>query len=124
MAKDVVINVAAEEIIQMDQYIKHLKAILLEYAQFPPSHGEIEADVVFDDERGHYQLIFIGWDTARRVHAIIIHARLKNGKIWIEWDGTHEGIALRLVEAGVPHEAIVLGFQPPEMRPYTDFAVA
>jgi hypothetical protein len=34
------------------------------------------------------------------------------------------GIATELVEAGVPKEQIVLGFRPPEMRQYTEFAVA
>ncbi len=30
---------------------------------------------------------------------------------------------LELVEAGIPHESIVLGFRPPEIRPHTGFAV-
>ena len=42
----------------------------------------------------------------------------------IEEDWTEEGIATDLLEAGVPHEDIVLAFHPPEKRPLTDFAVA
>jgi len=47
-----------------------------------------------------------------------------DGKIWIQRDGTEYGIANELVEAGIPKEHIVLGFQSEEVRPYTDFAVA
>jgi hypothetical protein len=43
--------------------------------------------------------------------------------IWIQYDGTEEGIANRLVELGVPREDIVLAFHPPYKRPYTDFVV-
>ena len=108
----------------MDNYVTLIKAILSEYAKFPPSHGQIQAQLIFDDERKNYQLMFIGWDINRRVHSIIIHVRLLNNKIWVEWDGTHESIALLLVEQGVPREDIVLAFHPPEMRPFTEFAVA
>ncbi len=47
-----------------------------------------------------------------------------DGKVWIQRDGTQEGIALELEEAGIPKEAIVLGFKRPELRPYTDYAAA
>ncbi len=46
------------------------------------------------------------------------------GKIWIQRDGTEEGIAADLERAGIPKEHIVLGFRPPELRPYTGYAVA
>ncbi len=108
----------------MGQYVTLIKDILSTYAKFPPSHGQIQSQLIFDDERKNYELMFIGWDIDRRVHSIIIHVRLLDNKIWIEWDGTHEGIATYFLEQGVPHEDIVLGFQPPEMRQYTEFAVA
>ncbi|BAZ86234.1 XisI protein [Dolichospermum compactum NIES-806] len=38
--------------------------------------------------------------------------------------GTEVGIANELVELGVPKEDIVLGFQLPSVRKYTDFAVS
>jgi XisI protein len=41
-----------------------------------------------------------------------------------EKDTTEDGIATDLVREGVPREDIVLAFQPPEMRQYTDFAAA
>jgi hypothetical protein len=47
---------------------------------------------------------------------------LHGEKIWIEKDTTEDGIATDLVREGVPPEDIVLAFQPPGMRQYTDFA--
>ena len=43
-------------------------------------------------------------------------------KVWIQYDGTEDGIADELIEAGIPQDKIVLGFRPPEIRPYTGFA--
>ena len=53
----------------------------------------------------------------------MLHIDIKDGKIWIQHDGTEEGIANRLVAAGVPKNDIVLGFQSPFQRKYTEFAV-
>lgn len=43
--------------------------------------------------------------------------------LWIQHDGTEIGIATQLLELGVPADDIVLGFQAPDIRPYTEFAV-
>ncbi len=48
---------------------------------------------------------------------------IKNGKSWIQHDGTEVGIANQLVELGVPSQDIVLAFHEPEVRQFTDFAV-
>ena len=45
-----------------------------------------------------------------------------NGKLWIQQDNT-EGIALELERYGIPKKHIVLGFHPPDIRPYTGYAV-
>jgi hypothetical protein len=50
--------------------------------------------------------------------------RLIEGKFWIEHDLTEEGIATELLREGVPKEDIVLAFHAPEMRKYTEFAMA
>ncbi len=108
---------------KLSRYRALIKRILKEYAQYKPSYGEIETFVICDQEQDHYQLLFLGWNLPRRVHAIIVHIRLYNNKIWIEYDGTSYGIAGELVDAGVPKEDIVLAFHSREKRPYTEFAV-
>lgn len=105
--------------------IKHYQQILEDliqrYAQ-KPSHGEIEPEIIIDRDRKHYELMHIGWDGSRRVHGSVLHLDLIDGKIWIQHDGTAPGVALDLVEAGVPREDIVLGFRPADVRPYTGYA--
>ena len=53
-----------------------------------------------------------------------LHVDIINGKVWIQRDGTEEGIALELVAAGIPKEHIVLAFHHPSRRPDTEYAVA
>jgi hypothetical protein len=49
---------------------------------------------------------------------------IKDGKIWLQHNGTERGVANELVELGIPKDAIVLAYQLPYKRPYTAFAVA
>lgn len=47
-----------------------------------------------------------------------------DGKVWIQRDGTEYGIARELEKAGIPKHHIVLGFHTPDVRPFTEYAVA
>jgi hypothetical protein len=84
----------------------------------------IELFLTIDPERRIIHLQEVGWRNHKRVINTYIVVRIKDGKIWIEDDGTEEGIANELVAAGVPKSDIVLAFQPPERRHLTEFAVA
>jgi hypothetical protein len=106
------------------RYRALVKQVLQEHAQYRPSHGNIDNELIVDAERDHYELMHIGWDGPRRVHGAVIHIDIIDGKIWIQHDGTAPGVAEELVELGVPREAIVLGFHPEYVRQYTGFAVA
>ena len=48
---------------------------------------------------------------------------IKGDKIWIQYDGTEVGVANELIELGIPKKSIVLGFQDPNARKFTEFAV-
>jgi len=98
-----------------------IEKVIREYAH-PPSHGEIEPEVIIDREKGHYELMFMGWDKHKRVHGSVLHIDLIDGKIWIQHDGTI-GVAKEFVAAGVPKDQIVLGFRPKELRPHTGYGV-
>jgi len=108
----------------LENYQNLIKNILIEGAKYPPSHGNIESFTVFDEGSDSYQLMQVGWSNDWRTHGAVIHIRLHNGKIWIEHDGTEEGVAQTLLDAGVPKEDIVLAFHPEWKRKWTDFAVA
>lgn len=102
----------------LTRYRQLLRNLLQDYAH-KPAHGDIEPEIIIDEAGTHYELMQIGWDGTRRVHGSVIHVDHKDGKIWIQHDGTSPGIALDLVEAGIPKEDIVLGFRPADVRPYT-----
>jgi hypothetical protein len=91
-------------------------------AASPPGHGAIETLALCDREQDQYQVLQFGWDGDRRIFTVLVHAHLRAGRIWIERDGTAEGLAAQLVAAGVPAEAIVLAFYPAWKRAFTDFA--
>ncbi|WP_372478204.1 element excision factor XisI family protein [Nostoc mirabile] len=60
----------------------------------------------------------------RRVHGCLIHIDIIDGKIWIQRDGTEEGVATELVKAGITKDRIVLGFRSEELRKDSEFAIA
>lgn len=107
----------------IEKYREIAERVLTEYAQYPYAYGEIERQLVFDRERDHYLLLSVGWDKSR-VHGCLVHLDIINGKIWIQRDGTEDGIAYDLEAAGVPKDHIVLAFRPPKFRHYTEYAVA
>ena len=100
-----------------------IKRLLEDYAQAPPSSGQIEMETVFDDTHNHYQLVAIGWQGKRRIHGCLIHIDVKGDKVWLQHDSTDAEIAKALVEMGIPADHIVLGFQPESFRRHSGFAL-
>jgi XisI protein len=86
--------------------------------------GKTDIQLIFDSERDRYLVMNLGWLELNRVFGCIVYIQIKDGKIWIERDGTEEGIANELVAAGVPKLDIVLAFQAPYKREFTEFAVS
>lgn len=109
---------------QLEHYRQVIEAVLNEYAAVPYSYAPIQSEVVFDRVHDRYLWMDVGWDGDRRVHGCLVHIDLVDGKIWIQRDGTEEGIAADLERAGISKEQIVLGFRPPEVRQHTGYAVA
>ncbi len=105
------------------EYRRHIQHVLDEYGSFDLGDDGIELEIVSDTQHDHYQLVTVGWQGERRTYGCILHLDIKNGKIWIQHDGTEVGIANELVELGVPKSDIVLAFHSPYKRPYTGFAV-
>jgi hypothetical protein len=101
-----------------------VRKIIEEYASYKPSHGHIETEAIIDPVKDHYEVMHVGWDGMRRVHGCVVHIDIIDEKIWIQYDGTSRPVAEALLAAGIPREAIVLGFHPAALRQYTDFAVA
>ena len=106
------------------RYRALIQEVLRDVAALDPGDAEIESQLVFDTERDHYQIWYVGWKGQQRVRGCLVQADLKEGKIWLQHDGTEEGVADELVRRGVPKQDIVLAFHAPYRRSHTGFAVA
>lgn len=106
----------------VEKYRQIIQQLILEKAQRKSYPEEIEKQAVLDTERDHYLLLHTGWRDNRRTHGCSLHIDIKDGKIWIQHDGSEDGIATQLLELGVPKENIVLAFHSPYMREFTEFA--
>jgi XisI protein len=107
----------------INEYRHLVQDLLTEYSEIKATNEEVEAELVFDLLRDRYQVVHTGWSGQRRIYGCVLHLDIKNGKIWIQHDGTEGGIALELIERGVPKQDIVLAFHSPFKRKFTDFAV-
>lgn len=108
---------------EVNDFKRFVREIIEHYAQFRSAVGEVDTEVVIDESQGHFELMRSGWINGYQVHGTLIHVDIGGDKIWIQHDGTEEGVANELVERGVPKENIVLAFKSPELRKLTGFAV-
>lgn len=107
---------------KIEKYSQIIQKILTTYVAIPIANGDIESYRVFDTQQHHYQVMNVGWDGYRRVDGCVLHLDLKTDKVWVQQNMTEMRIAYELVDQGIPKEDIVLGFQFPELRQYTEFA--
>jgi hypothetical protein len=98
---------------QRDRYRAIVRRLIEEYAACKPAYVQIQLEAVIDREHDHYAVMQVGWDGGRRVHGCILHLHIRDGKVWIEYNGTDARVGEELVAAGIPRQDIVLGFQPP-----------
>jgi hypothetical protein len=108
---------------KLEHYRAVIREELYEYAKYQPACGDVQIEVIIDEEQDHYELIYAGWNGPYRIHGSVIHIDICNDKIWIQYDGTQDGIATELVAKGISHDQIGLAFKHPDIRPHTDFAV-
>jgi hypothetical protein len=107
----------------VNYYRQLVQELLQEYSNIRANNEAVEAEAIFDLQRDRYQVVHVGWSNKRRVYGCVLHLDIKDGKIWIQHDGTEGGIANELVDRGVPKHDIVLGFHSPFKRQFTEFAV-
>ena len=109
---------------QVSRYRENVRQIVTKYASWTSSRDDIRSEAVIDTDHDHYEVMNVGWQGRHRVHGCVVDLDIINGKVWIQHDGTNRPVAEELLEAGIPKDDIVLGFQPPDLRKYTDFAEA
>jgi hypothetical protein len=106
------------------QYRQIIEKTFQDYADFLDTDRQIQIELVLDQTRNRYLLVETGWQNGYRIYGTLLHIDIIDQKIWIQHDGTEDGIADELVGAGIPQNQIILAFKSPEIRPYTGFAVA
>jgi len=112
---------------KLDRYRDLIESKLNEFVRLSEraiGRGNTRDKAIFDRHSDSYLVVREGWDDSRRILSFVVHIEIINGKIVIQEDWTEHGLARELEEAGVPKSDIVLGFQPPEVRPLTGYAEA
>jgi len=108
----------------LDSYRQIIRSVLTPYAQIAYANVSVRNMTAFDSDSDQYAILSEGWEQQRHHHGCLIHVEIRNGKVWVQRDGTEDGVATELVEAGIPKLDIVLGFHEPSVRPHTGFAIA
>lgn len=102
---------------KLTKYRKIIAELLSEYAKIKPVDlVDVENQLVLDEKNDHYQLLRIGFENRRRVYYCVFHMDIKGEKVWIQEDSTDLPLVLKLEQAGIPKEDIVLAFHAPYKR--------
>ena len=109
----------------MDTLRQAILNVIQDYLDYLDNNDpETQLQIIADETNHHYFLFEIGWNGYRRIYGPIIHLNIIDNKIWIQHDGTEQGIATELLAQGIEKQQIVLAFKCLERRQITDFAVA
>jgi hypothetical protein len=109
---------------RLNHWREILEQTLQSYAALPYPYENVLTYVVVSRDHNHFFLMHEGWQGNQRMHGIVVHAEIREGLIWMHYDGIEDSTTADLVAAGVPKESIVLAFHPPYLREHTGYAIA
>ena len=110
---------------QIERYRKIIRTALLALTERCYANADVTNEAVFDESRDRYLVVSTGWEgKSRRIYYNLVHLDIIDGKVWIQRDGTEDGIGYALEAAGIPKSDIVPAFHPENVRPYTGYAIA
>jgi hypothetical protein len=110
---------------KVTRYRRIVKEVLMPLTERRYSGLNVTNEAVFDEVNDRYLIVSVGWEgNIRRIHRCLVHLDIIDGKVWIQRDGTEEGVAYALEAAGIPKSDIVPAFHPENVRPHTGYAVA
>ena len=89
---------------KLSHYRNCIREILQRYQAYTGTDNEVETEVITDVEHDHYQIVHAGWQGKRRIYGCAFHIDIKDGKVWIQYNGTEQHLAQELVELGVELE--------------------
>jgi XisI protein len=108
---------------KLEKYREIVQKLIQEYAEFSQGDSEVETEIICDTVGDHYQIVYVGWRGDKRIYGCILHLDIKDGKIWLQHNGTENDIGEELFEMGVPKTDITIGFHSPFKRQFTEYAV-
>ena len=109
---------------KLEGYRQIIRTVLNPYTKITYANVPVRNIAVVDDEHGQYLIMSDGWQGVRHLHGCLIHVEIIDELLWVQRDGTEDGVTDELVAAGIPKQDIVLGFQEPSVRKYTGYGVA
>lgn len=107
-----------------DSYRTMIEKVFQDYIDFLGEEEGVQIETVLDQERDRYLLVEVGWQNGYRIYGPFFHLDIIDDKVWIQHDGTEDGIAYELEAAGIPKNHIVLAFKPVSNRKLTEYAVS
>lgn len=109
---------------KLDLYRQLIQQSLEQRAKLRSKNDPVESQTIFDPQSDRYLLINVGWKNSNtRIYGCVLHVDIRDGKIWVQHDGTEDAIADQLVTLGVPKQDIVLAYHAPYVRQYTEYAI-
>jgi XisI protein len=102
-------------VVAREKLIEIVESVLDDYARIKYVYDQVERQTVFDRNKGRFLLMIDGWDNDKRVHGCLIDVQIKNNKLWIERDGTEEGVGVEFERLGVPTSQMVLAWYPEDV---------
>jgi hypothetical protein len=106
-----------------EKLIEIVEGVVDDYARIKYVYDQVERQSVFDRDKGRFLLMIAGWNKGKRVHGCLIDVQIKNDKLWIERDGTEEGVGVEFERLGVPKSQMVLAWYPEEIREEDGYAL-
>src|SRR5258708_12993916 len=101
---------------RVEEFREIVKQVLRDYADLGRPEGA-EIELVFDDNVGHYELRYTGWQGWRRLDGSVIHLDLRGDKVWVQHDGTNKPVADDLLQPAIPAANLVLACHHPPQPP-------
>ena len=100
-----------------------IKKTLQKIVDYIPQQKGLRTELIADEHHDHDAGLEVGWMNGHRIHGRMIHCDIVDGEIYLEHDGTYFDVLDNFLEAEIKDSEIVLGFNPPNPRKLTKFAL-
>ena len=109
---------------KLKQYKKILTEVFTYQSTLHFSNApEVEQQLIINKDETQFLVMVIGWIEEEYKHFTLLHAQLKDDKVWLHQNNTDEDIGAVLEKKGIPKLEIVIGFLTPFERALSDYAV-